>query len=235
MATGIHELTAGYALDALEPGERRAYEEHLESCARCQEELEAFWETTSSLALAASGPAPPAELRERILASARAEPQNVVPFEARRRSRVAPALGAVAAVAAAVALGIGIWASQLSDDLDETRAALERQRAAAEVLADPNARTVALVAGEGRLVVGAEGQGVLVLDRLDPAPAGKTYMAWIVEGDTPVAAGAFPGRDERDVVGLEGSVDEGDVVAVTVEKGLVAAPSTEPIVTSARV
>ena len=29
MEPGIHELTAGYALDALDPEERRAYEEHL--------------------------------------------------------------------------------------------------------------------------------------------------------------------------------------------------------------
>ena len=32
MEAGIHELTAGYALDALEPGERSAYEAHLPDC-----------------------------------------------------------------------------------------------------------------------------------------------------------------------------------------------------------
>ena len=97
MEAGVHELTAGYALDALSPEERRAYEAHLEGCERCREELGTFWETTDALAVAASGPAPSEGLRDRILAAARAEPQNVVPFEP-RRSRVAPALAAAAAV-----------------------------------------------------------------------------------------------------------------------------------------
>ena len=122
MEAGIHELTAGYALDALDPDERSAYEAHLTHCEQCQQELASFWTTTEALAVAASGPEPSPALRERILADIRAEPlQNVVPFEPRRR-RVAPVLGAVAAVAAVVALGIGLWASNLSSELDDARA-----------------------------------------------------------------------------------------------------------------
>jgi Anti-sigma-K factor rskA len=91
---------------------------------------------------------------------------------------------------------------------------------------------VSLEAGAGRLVVGADGRGVLVLDALDAAPSGKTYMAWIVEGETPVAAGAFLGREDRDLVPLEGTVDSGDVVAVTLEERIVDAPSTPAVVAS---
>jgi anti-sigma factor RsiW len=231
MEAGIHELTAGYALDALDPDERRAYEAHLEDCERCREELGSFWETTEALAVAASGPTPSEGLRGRILASARAERQNVIPFPAGGR-RVAPALGAVAAVAAAAAVGVGIWAFQVSGDLDDARLALERERRAATILADPLARNVSLEAGAGRLVVGADGRGVLILDALDSAPSGKTYMAWIVEGETPVAAGAFLGREDRDLVPLDGTVDPGDVVAVTLEERIVEAPSTPPVVAS---
>ena len=109
MEAGIHELTAGYALDALDPDERSAYEAHLAGCEQCQHELASFWETTEALAVAASGPAPSPGLRERILEDVRAEPpQNVVPFEPRRR-RIAPVLGAVAAVAAVAALALGLW------------------------------------------------------------------------------------------------------------------------------
>jgi anti-sigma factor RsiW len=231
MEAGIHELTAGYALDALDPEERRAYEDHLEDCERCQEELGSFWETTDALAVAASGPVPADGLRERVLAAARAEPQNVVPLESRRR-RTAPALSAVAAVAAVVALGVGLWATQLRGDLDDTRLALERERAVAEVLSDPNSRTVALEAGTGRLVVSPDGKGVLVLDELDRAPDGKTYEAWIVESGTPVPAGIFPGSDGRDRIPLEGTVDAGDVVAVTLEERRVTAPEGETIAAS---
>ena len=231
MEAGIHELTAGYALDALDPDERRAYEDHLEDCERCQEELGSFWETTDALAVAASGPVPGDRLRERVLAAARAEPQNVIPFAPRRR-RAVPALAAVAAVAAVVAIGVGIWATQVSGDLDDARLALDREREAAARLADPDARTVALEAGQGRLVVLPDGRAVLVLDDLDAAPAGKTYEAWIVEGGSPVPAGIFPGAEARDLVALEGTVDPGDVVAVTVEDGRVAAPQGEMIVAS---
>ena len=81
MEAGIHELTAGYALDALDPGERSAYEAHLPGCEHCQHELASFWQTTEALAVAASGPAPSAALRERILTDVRAEPpQSVVPL-----------------------------------------------------------------------------------------------------------------------------------------------------------
>jgi hypothetical protein len=233
MEAGIHELTVGYALDALDPDERRAYEEHLEECERCQEELGSFWETTDALAVAASGPAPAEALRERILAAARAEPQNVVPIDFRRR-RTVPVLSAVAAVAAVAALAVGLWATQLRGDLDDTRLALERERAVAEVLSDPGSRTVALETGTGRLVVSPDGQGVLVLDELDSAPDGKTYEAWIVESGTPVPAGIFPGSDGRDRIPLEGTVDPGDVVAVTIEERRVTAPEGEMIVASER-
>jgi anti-sigma-K factor RskA len=234
METGIHELTAGYALDALDPDARRAYEAHLEGCEQCREELAAFWQTTEALAVAASGPAPSAELRERILVGARQEPQVVVSLESRRR-RTAPVLGAAAAVAAIVALALGLWTAGLSSDLDETRAALERERAAAAVLADPDARTVALQEGDGRLVVDDEGRAVLVADGLGPAPVGKTYELWVVShGGDPQRAGLFPGEDDgRDVVRVDGTVEPGQVVLVTVEDaGGVDAPTTEPILGS---
>jgi anti-sigma factor RsiW len=234
METGIHELTAAYALDALDPDERRAYEEHLASCEQCREELASFSSTTEALAIAASGPAPSDGLRERILAAARAEPQVVVPLEPRRRRTVSWVAAGAAAVAAAVALGIGIWAASLSSDLDETRAALERERAAAAVLADPDARTVALQEGEGRLVVDEDGRAVLVVDGLAPAPAGKTYEMWVAAPEgAPQPAGLFPGEDERDVVPVDGIVEPGQVVLVTLEPaGGVDAPTSEPILGS---
>jgi anti-sigma-K factor RskA len=234
METGIHELTAGYALDALDPDERAVYELHLAECEHCREELASFWETTAALAVAASGPEPNAALRDRVLEAVRAEPpQNVVPFESRRR-RLAPALGAVAAVAAVVALALGIWGASLSSDLDETRAALEREQAAAAVLADPDARSVALQPGattDGRLVVDPDGNAVLVVDGLGPAPEGRTYQMWIVpHGGEAESAGIFPGSDEQDVLHVDGTVATGEVVAVTVERaGGVDAPTTEPI------
>jgi anti-sigma factor RsiW len=239
METGIHELTAGYALDALDQDERHAYEAHLPACTSCQQELESFWETTEALAVAASGPSPSPGLRDRILADVRAEPpQNVIPFE-RRRRRLVPVLAAATAVAAVIALAIGLWASDLSSQLDETQSALDRVRANAAILADPDARAVPLQAGNGRLVVNADGQAVLTLADLAPAPAGKTYEMWIVPGgniEEASPAGLFPGSEDVEIVGVEGTVNAGDLVAVTVENaGGVDAPTTAPIVASDQV
>jgi hypothetical protein len=235
METGIHELTAGYALDALDPEERSAYEAHLPGCEQCQGELESFWTTTEALAVAASGPAPSVALRERILADVRAEPQVVVPFEPRRR-RLVPVLAATAAIAAVVALAVGLWASDLSGQLDESRTALERERANSAVLAAPDARSVALETGTGRLVVDDDGRAVLVLDGIDPAPSGKTYELWIMPSgnvDEAGRAGVFPGQDGREILGVDGVVRTGDVVAVTLERaGGVDAPTTAPVVAS---
>ena len=74
---------------------------------------------------------------------------------------------------------------------------------------------------------------MLVLDTVDPAPSGKTYEAWIIEGDAPRPAGLFPGSDGQDVVLIDGTVAPGAVVAVTVENaGGSDAPTTPPIVAS---
>ena len=196
MEISIHELTAGYALDALEPAEREAYEAHLEGCEQCQEELASFWEVTGALAVAADGPAPSPALRDRILEAARAEQQNVVPLESRRR--VSPVLAAVTAIAAAVAIGLGIYAMSLNGQLDDTRAALSAQETAAAVLADANATTVAHARrARARLVVDDDGLGRARARRPAGRAGGKTYQAWVVTGNTPVSAGTFAPTDEQ--------------------------------------
>jgi anti-sigma factor RsiW len=102
----LHDLTAGYALDALSADERAAYESHLGECDECRAELASLDETVGILAYATEGPTPPAGLRDRIVAAARAEPPKVVALRSRRTRYYA----AVGAVAAAAALAIGLWA-----------------------------------------------------------------------------------------------------------------------------
>ena len=234
METGIHELTAAYALDALDVDDRASYEAHLSGCDRCRDELAAFWETTEALAVATAGPAPREELRARILEAARAERQTVVPFEPRNR-RLVPALGAVAAIAAAAAIGIGLYAVNVSNDLDDAQSALVDHRAGAGGAC--RSGLARRRAGRGRRHgswSAANGDAVLVLDTVEPAPSGKTYEAWIIEGDArPPGRACSPAADGQDVVLIDGTVAPGAVVAVTVESaGGVDAPTTQPIVAS---
>ena len=226
-----HELIAGYALDALDDADRARAKELLATSEEAREELRSLTEVAVAMATAAAGPAPRPELRDSILVAARAEPQTVVPLVAHRRSRAVPVLAAVAAVAACAALGL--WGVAASRDRDDARVALERAQAASAVLSDPDARTVDLQEGRGRLVVGADGAAVLVLDEIEQAPDGKTYEVWLSDGGAPVPAGLFDGGGTRDVVPVKGTVDAGSVVLVTVEDaGGVDAPTSDPIVAS---
>jgi anti-sigma-K factor RskA len=134
-----------------------------------------------------------------------------------------------------LALGLGLWGSRLSGELDETRAALEQQRVAASLLAEPGVRTASLRPGAvaGRLVVAPDGRAVLVVAGLDRAPSGKAYELWVVARGTPSPAGLFAGGEETEVVSVQGDVPEGSVVAVTIEdEGGAQAPSTDPIAVS---
>ena len=105
-----HDLTAAYALDALDPDEAEAYERHLAQCEECREELAELNGTAASLAFGAVAPAPPARLRESILAAAAAERTNVVPLL--RRRWVSRGLAIAAAAAACIAVGLGVSLSQ---------------------------------------------------------------------------------------------------------------------------
>jgi len=220
----LHELTAGYALDALDPAERADYEEHLGSCERCREELQGFWQVSAALAHAAGGPMPPAALRGRILEQARSERSNVVPL---RRSRfVVPALSSVAAVAAVAAVGLGLWATSLSRDLDGADSRLA-------VLGDPNARTYKSGNGEADLVVRPSGQAALVVRTLAPAPAGKDYEIWIFVHGIARRAGLF---ERPGVALLTRRLQPGQLVAVTLEAdGGVDAPTGAQLFTASSV
>jgi anti-sigma factor RsiW len=213
----LHELTAGYALDALDAAEHERYEAHLASCDRCREDLQGFWQVAGSLAYAAAGPAPPASLRERILEQARSERPNVVPL---RRRFTLPVLSSAAAVAAVAALALGLWASSLSNDLDEAEDKIA-------LIGDPNARTVETANGEASLVVTPSGEAALVVRKVAPAPEGKDYEIWVFEDDTPRRAGLF---ERPGIAVLDRPVAPGQAVAVTLEAdGGVDAPTGAPL------
>lgn len=211
-----HELVALYALDALDPADQKAFEEHLAGCADCRRELDSLRATAASLAWATEGTAPPKALGEVIVERARRERQeNVVALGPRRAWRAATAI----AVAAAVILAV--WATTLHRSLGHERSTNARL---VELLASPNAQRVSLVGGNGTLVVSPSGEAALVFRRLPPAGKGKVYEAWVVESSAPQPAGTFTGR----TVLLSRRVPPGATVAVTREpkegKGMTPTP-----------
>jgi anti-sigma-K factor RskA len=108
----LHDLTAAYALDALDPDEAEAYERHLGQCEECRTQLAELNETAGALAFGTVAPAPPPRLRAAILEQAAAERSNVVPFL--RRRWVARGLAVAAAAAACIVVGLAVSLSQSS-------------------------------------------------------------------------------------------------------------------------
>jgi anti-sigma factor RsiW len=208
----LHDLTAAYALDALDADESHEYEEHLATCERCREELAQLSTAAGKLAFAVESPAPPAELRSRILVTARAERPNVVPLP----KRSARATVAVAAVAAVAAIGFAIWAVSLSRSLDHERSARQHIET---VLSSPTA-SIVRVSGRsaGTLLVTRSGSATLIISQLAAAPKGRIYEAWVIKGNKPVRAGTFPGGGNTIIIPLERHVPRGAIVAVTLER-----------------
>ncbi len=230
----IHELSAAYALDALDADELKVFEEHLARCPECRENVASFHAASAELAYDTYAPEPPRGLRERILEEAARERPKVV--ELPRRRRWAMPIAATAAVAAGcAAVGLAFWAADLSQQVDDLQAQQHQANEALIALIDPSASHFALEGADGVLVVDEEnGEGKLVISGLASAPSDKAYAAWVIEGDAqPVPAGLFSGGDDQTVVPLSAPVPEGAIVAVTVEDaGGVPAPTQDPFILS---
>lgn len=225
----IRELTAAYAVDALDPVDTRAVEEHLRHCDECRAEVAELREAATALAYAAPPATPPPALRARIVEAARRERGDVVPL----RPRWAVPAAVAAAAAACAALGLGIWAATLHGRLDNREQALRTQAHAVAIVGEPGARRIPLANGSGALVVSKTGEAALVVSGLPEPPAERTYEVWVIESGTPQPAGLFSTSGERTVLALDRRVPEGATVAVTVEpEGGVPLP-TGPPVTSA--
>jgi anti-sigma-K factor RskA len=220
MSEELHSLVAPYALDALDEPDERSFEQHLALCERCREELAGLREAAAALAYGTPAASPPPMLKERILAQARSERTNVVPLQ-RRRNWMGP-LAAAAGVAAAVAVGVGVWSATRSSG----------QNAFASVLSHPGARVIKMGGGSGALAVAPDGEAALAL-RLPHAPGGKTYEAWVVRPNSIRAAGIFSGGGTS-IVRIRGQVPKGSVIAISIERaGGAEQPTQKPFIASA--
>ena len=83
-----------------------------------------------------------------------------------RRRIATPVLASAAAVAAVVAVALGVWSLGLSNDLDDANSVVA-------VLSDPNARVHETADGEANLVVTPTGRAALVVKMLAPGAGGQ--------------------------------------------------------------
>jgi anti-sigma-K factor RskA len=120
------DLVAAYALGALDPEARPAFEVHLASCATCRATLADLRRVSAAIGLSADAVEPPASLRARTLARAMATsaasqmPQ--VPSVAKPRHHSANPLLSFALAASLLALvGVSVYAWMLRTELGATR------------------------------------------------------------------------------------------------------------------
>lgn len=197
----VTELLGAYALDAVDPDEKTAIEDHLRDCARCRAEVADHRETAALLAHASADA--PADLWDRI-AGAIDQPADVMPiathldFGARRRRGV-PSSALVAAAAAVVIAILGLQVRHQDQRIDSLSTAMVSTPDAQLIsaMALPGSHVVELATSDGYrlpVVLTNEGKAYLQAAQLPALHKGQTYQLWGMAGESVVSVGVL-GRD----------------------------------------
>jgi anti-sigma factor RsiW len=211
----IEALLGAYALDAVDPDERREVEAYLTLDPRARAEVEAHREVATLLAF--GGAPAPEGLWDRIAGSLddRApepgpELARVLPVRKRRWPTVALLAGvAAAAAAAAITVAVVRDPSPPPAALDTMAQVFDR------ALADPDATRVVLSSEDSSeravAVVEPGGLGVISMRDLPDLGAERTYQLWGVIDDEVISLGVLGHRPD-----VEPFTAEGDLTALVV-------------------
>ncbi|HKG39356.1 MAG TPA: anti-sigma factor [Conexibacter sp.] len=180
------DTVAAFLLSALSDWERREFEAHMATCARCREDVASLRVVADVLPLAVPPVAPPPQLRDRLMETVRAEadvlsaagPAADRPQPQRRRrfalsfGRPLAIAGAAAALVLGVALGLGIGAAT-NDDQTKTQTVVQVRTVQARV--DATAAP-----GGAAVIVMRNGVATLRVTGLPAPPKGKVYEVWLL-------------------------------------------------------
>ncbi|WP_091028883.1 anti-sigma factor [Microbacterium oxydans] len=247
------ELAAGAALHALSAEDERRFHDALAAHPEWQTIVEADAGAAGMLAETAATVDPPASIRSALLAQIAVTPQwrasdgdepRAAAPEPVSRAAEEPAVESpqprrwtrtVFALAACLALlvGVGIGAVALNQQLNRPASVVALQEI--EAAGDAEQATVALDDGGTATAhwSGSVGKAVLVADGLPNPGEGETYELWFVRGDAPVSAGVFDVDGGDATALLDGDMQAGDAIAVTVEQAggsPTGQPTTDPVI-----
>ena len=231
------ELKDAYVLGALPEKERREVEEYLAQHPERQAEVDELGAFAGLLALSPQEHEPSPELRQSIMSvvesearssSARSEPR----FAGLREVFSLQNLGLAAA--AVLVIGLFSWNILLQGEIRDL------QGRVANLQETPQSRMVALKGtgdapqqGHAEVMILDDDRAVLMAEDMPRAPEGRTYQIWVIEGDVPKPGGLFEPRGESVAAVVEKPLDEGDVIAVTIEPaGGSQQPTTDPLMTA---
>jgi anti-sigma-K factor RskA len=218
-----------YSLGALEPEEAREVEAHAPSCARCSRQLEALVPAVAVLAESVEQLEPPPELRERVMATVRAD------VEAKRRE------GTEAAERPRVRRG---WRGLLLRPAYAVGLAIVIAAIGGYLIAGnnggggPEETTVPVVAQQGiggTLAVG-EQSSMLDLHGLQQLTGKQVYQVWVAKGKSLQPSSSFvPDANGRAMSAVDGHLTSGTKVMVTREPHAGRTTPTPPILLSATI
>jgi anti-sigma-K factor RskA len=231
------ELKEAYVLGALPEEERRELEEYLARHPERQAEVDELGAFAGLLALTPQEHEPPPALRRSIMSvvesearssSARSEPR----FAGLREVFSLQNLGLAAA--AVLVIGLFSWNMLLQGEVQDL------QGRVANLQESPQSRMVALEGtgdapqqGHAEVMILDDDRAVLMAEDMPRAPEGRTYQIWVIEGNVPEPGGLFEPRGESVAAVVEKPLDEGDVIAVTIEPaGGSQQPTTDPLMTA---
>ena len=231
------DLKEAYALGALSEEERREVEYYLGEGPELHAEVDDLESTANLLALAPQEHEPSPELRRELLRRISSSPEAIsAAGPSTRQNRLRRLFGpgglAAAAALALVVIGMFAWNASLQEENLALQDELQEQRTTTTTYALRGTGTAQQVRGEVVLVGGE--RAVLVVDDLPSPPEGQTYEAWILRDDAAEPAGLFEPNDAgRAAAPIEGSIEDADAVAVTVEPaGGSSSPTDDPLITA---
>ncbi|SDG55605.1 Anti-sigma-K factor RskA [Lentzea fradiae] len=228
----LHTLTGAYALNALSGPERTAFETHLARCESCATEVAELTATAARLGAAVEF-APPAHLKDRVLAAA-AETRQLSPHtprlpRPRGLGRAGGALLAAACLVAVAFVAVEVSGSGRDDQLAQLSSQYGRF---SDLLTTPDARIftgTGTNGATGTAVMSPSRNEMLFLGKDLPSPSGdRVYQLWMVNGEGPHSAGVLSSPTAPIVAnGIPGA----ERVALTLEpRGGSPVPTGDPVV-----
>lgn len=244
----VASLSGAYALHALNDDETKAFEAHMAESEETRNEVTELTDTAVLLGLAVDPETPPASLKASIMAQLATTPQlerepvAVVPLDARFSTKAEAKaqarwfqrpVNAIIGVAAAVALIVGGGVAVNAISTNVTQQAAASQFAAIQA-ADDATSIKGSVAGGGQatLVYAASLKtSALIVKGMNALPSDRVYELWYIDAKGARPAGTFTvGPDGKMWQVLEGTMNHGDTVGVTVEPhGGSTTPTTDPV------
>lgn len=239
------ENAAAYAMNALDPEEARAFEEHLRGCAECPTTVAEMRSVLAMLPFAVELVEPPPQIKQQLMRQIRSAsatdgaaadpspqaaptPQPTPPRGTFWASLSRGTFARGAALASLVlVLGMAALLVRQQRELDELR----RVQA---IVGSPRAVAESVRAGEIQAMIYAvpdSPTAYFVLDGLPRLPAGRDFQVWMLAEGGPVSVGVHHSEGSaRWFITAPRPMREYDGVGVTQEpSGGSPAPTTQPI------